>query len=386
MGSRSFRTLVAGAAAVVTLGATQGVAAAHRWTQETAAVPPGPNPFTVLRGVSCPSSSSCTAVGGFFTSADRRFVTLVERWDGAGWTIQPSPNPDGASNSELEAVSCPSATSCMAVGFTEFPDVSGNMPLAERWDGSSWTLLSVPLPVGVSAGWLEGVSCAAASDCTAVGRYDDATGSTNAFAEHWDGSSWTVQNAINPPGAAELHGVACSSAGACTAVGYVGGASTGGASATLAERWDGSAWTLQSTPNPVGLYNTELSAASCPSATACTAVGYYTSGFSTVGTPLAEQWDGSTWNIKPTPNLPHAGALRGVSCVSASDCAAVGTDYGVIGERWDGSSWKLQHLVDPVGATYSELTGVSCAAAGECMAVGYYYGDSYDQPLIERYS
>jgi hypothetical protein len=41
----------------------------------------------------------------------------------------------------------------------------------------------------------------------------------------------------------------------------------------LAEQWNGSAWTIQSTPNPTGSNQNELYAVSCASSTTCTAVG-----------------------------------------------------------------------------------------------------------------
>ena len=48
--------------------------------------------------------------------------------------------------------------------------------------------------------------------------------------------------------ASTLWAVSCTSATACTAVGYY--ATTSGASAALAERWNGTAWAVQPTPNP----------------------------------------------------------------------------------------------------------------------------------------
>src|SRR5438477_131674 len=73
----------------------------------------------------------------------------------AGWVIQPSPNPDGASGSVLSAVACVSDGTCMAVG--DFAaNGRGLLPLAERWDGSIWTILTTP---GASESLLQGVSC-----------------------------------------------------------------------------------------------------------------------------------------------------------------------------------------------------------------------------------
>ncbi len=55
------------------------------------------------------TGESCTSVGRF---AD---LTLAERWDGTHWTIQPTPDPS-TTESILYSVSCPSASACVAVG------------------------------------------------------------------------------------------------------------------------------------------------------------------------------------------------------------------------------------------------------------------------------
>src|SRR5207247_7771343 len=49
-----------------------------------------------------------------------------------------------------------------------------------------------------------------------------------------------------------------------------------GQKVTLAERWNGRTWAVQSTPNPRGAQSSSLSGVSCPSSTLCVAVGSYT--------------------------------------------------------------------------------------------------------------
>jgi hypothetical protein len=94
----------------------------------------------------------------------------------------------------------------------------------------------------------------------------------------------------------ELYGVSCSTASACTAV---GDQETGArVSAPLAERWNGTAWTVQSTANPSGATSSYLLGTSCVSATACTAVGY---ALNSTYTTLAEGWNGTSWTIRATP-------------------------------------------------------------------------------------
>ena len=83
--------------------------------------------------MSCTSASACTAVG--YYASGSTYVTLAERWNGTKWSIQHTPNPTGAPGSWLDGVSCASASTCTAVGDPNFspPQVT----LAERWNGSA---------------------------------------------------------------------------------------------------------------------------------------------------------------------------------------------------------------------------------------------------------
>jgi hypothetical protein len=84
-----------------------------------------------------------------------------------------------------------------------------------------------------------------------------------------------------------LNGVSCASASACTAVGDYNNGTTG---VTLAERWTGTTWSIQHTPNPTGASFILMTGVSCTSASACTAVGGYNNR--TAGVTLAERWTG----------------------------------------------------------------------------------------------
>lgn len=65
---------------------------------------------------------------------------------------------------------------------------------------------------------------------------------------------------------------------------------------------------------------------SCVSASDCVAVGYTNTG--SVYKTLAMMWDGSVWSIVSSPNVgTNDNELYSVSCVSASDCVAVGYTY-----------------------------------------------------------
>jgi hypothetical protein len=59
----------------------------------------------------------------------------------ATWGLQSTPTPldHNGANAELFSVSCTSASVWMAVG-SYVDSMNAQRPLAERWDGSSWTL------------------------------------------------------------------------------------------------------------------------------------------------------------------------------------------------------------------------------------------------------
>jgi hypothetical protein len=360
-------------------------------------IQPTPNPTTpqgTLSAVSC-TSTACTAVG-FGPDSAGAVLTLAERWDGTAWTIQPTPNPVGAKSGSLDGVACSSMTSCVAVGH--YIDSFGTtMPLSEVWDGSAWTIQPIPRPVAATGARLNGVSCTAATECTAVGSYSNLLGADLTLVERWSGSSWTIQGTPNPPGSEwVLNGVSCSTASACIAVGTLTevwdgtswtvrsspsvltsvsctspSACTAVGNSSSAARWNGASWTDQSTPTPAGFSFIGLQGVSCSTASTCAAVGHYTNAAGSEVT-LAELWDGTAWTVQSTPNPDGApfADLSGVSCSAPSACTAAGRGGNVtLAERWDGSSWTIQATPSPAGAA-ADPTSVSCSTANHCVSVG----------------
>jgi hypothetical protein len=217
-------------------------------------------------------------------------VTLAERWIGTAWSVQETPNPTGTKESYLNAVSCTSATVCEAVGF--YHNSSGTVvTLGETWNGTAWSVQETPNPTGAKESTLFGVSCTSSTACTAVGYYVNSSGSVVTLAERWNGTAWSVQETPNPSGAKEsrTYGVSCASAMACTAVGYY--VNSSGTILPLAEAWNGTAWSVQEPPGPSGANEGRTYGVSCTSSTACAAAGYYTNSAGTVLT-LAEEYGG----------------------------------------------------------------------------------------------
>jgi hypothetical protein len=279
-----------------------------------------------LEAVSCPSSSLCLAAG-YDTNAGKGFG---QRWNGSEWVadayLKNLPvSPRG--------IACPSTAYC-AVAGSEGSGIS-SIARAEVWvfiEGFGWYAESrtVPQPEGGSEVKLNDIACTSSSACTAVGSYYKES-KTKTLAARWNGTSWSLQTTANPEsGSAELLGVSCDSSTSCTAVGKKG-------SETFAERWNGSAWSISSTPNASPSVENVLQDVSCTSASNCIAVGSYrtsSSGSSYNKKTLTERWNGSSWSIvaSPNPATNYGSSLRSISCTSASNCIAVGRYVSVAGE------------------------------------------------------
>jgi hypothetical protein len=261
----------------------------------------------------------------------------------------------------------------VAVGYSEDGYGAGiQQTLAERWTGTQWTIQPTPNPADEYETLLDGVSCTSSTACTAVGISGNPSidETPTSLAERWNGTKWTIQptpNRSTPAGGTELNGVSCTGPTACTAVGYVGDSRYNIDDVPLAERWNGTKWTIQQTPIPAGSTSTALYAVSCSSTTACTAVGNSSAPDSGNPVPLVERWNGARWTIQPTPDDPVTrlgfdDVLKGVSCTSSSACLSVGDS---LAERWNGTGWTT--VLPPEG---SNLIGVSCTSSTACMIVG----------------
>jgi hypothetical protein len=96
------------------------------------------------------------------------------------WSLLSTVNPPTAESSQLDSVSCRSATACTAVGWYE--QIVGSalraFSLAETWNGKTWSVQPTPNPAGSGGTFFEGVSCSSAAACTAIGYYDSGTVAT----------------------------------------------------------------------------------------------------------------------------------------------------------------------------------------------------------------
>jgi hypothetical protein len=342
---------------------------------------------TALFGVSCASTSLCGA--GVVVSTNP--ASGSPSWQHA--TV------DQANVNRLNAVSCPAVSMCVAV------DQVGNVVTSTNPSGgaSAWTVSSVEyVPLGPGIPGLSGlfaVSCPSASFCLAVdslgnaARSTDPTGGANAWTvEQIDGSngpaglacpsswcvavdqagnvltsthptdpsSWMVQRVDDTgrgSGGSLPGAVSCPSATFCAAVDSDGKVLTSRAPSA------GSSWAVTSA-DPGNL----LTSVSCPSSSLCVAVDM--SGNAVTSSDPAV--DSSKWTVRHidrdvTTNGTQA-ALEDVSCPSTSLCVAVDTAGNALTST-DPTAGPAAWTANDVAGT-NGLSAVACPARSLCVAGG----------------
>jgi len=197
--------------------------------------------------------------------------------------------------------------------------------------------------------------------------------------------------------ASALNGVSCNTLGQCAAVGYY---EVSKVRKVLIERWTGTKWELQASPEPAGTESAELNGVSCARWTIsgiqfdeCIAVGGYTKAG--VNEPYAERWTGTQWEprVATKPGTAKYALFASVSCPSPVSlmlsCEAVGYSgaSGVdaaLAYKWNGVAWEAQAFPTPGGET-PRLTGVFCSSSSNCTAVGTFKGSGVSKSFAARW-
>jgi hypothetical protein len=273
------------------------------WRTRAIEGPPGAVD-SALHGVACASRSVCVAVGDGETPSGQE-LTFAELWDGAAWKLSLTPNPGAAEDSFLNGVTCTSPTFCVAVGHYEYEvqdSYTRRATLVERWDGRRWKIVPSPNPMGSRDSDLNAVACSSRTSCMAVGSQRLPGGAYSPLAERWDGRTWTI---LPTPGIGgspdtEFNAVACPRPDRCVAVGFTQERS---GVVMIAESWNGADWAIERTPVLAGTADSALNGIDCPSSTSCVAVGTYRKP-SLLQVAFAVAWDGAAWRREVLAELP----------------------------------------------------------------------------------
>jgi hypothetical protein len=190
------------------------------------------------------------------TNASGYDQTLAEHWNGTSWSVVPTSNQT-AFLDDFNAVAAVSTNDVWAVG-DYWSSVDASTPpnpttvtiIAQHWDGAAWTNVAMTQPAG-NYGYLFGVTAIATNNVWAVGTYYNfGIGGYQTLVEHWDGVSWLQTPSSNTNTADnELIDVSAFSSTDVWAVGEQSPALGVPPFFSLAQHWDGAAWTTLTTPN-----------------------------------------------------------------------------------------------------------------------------------------
>jgi hypothetical protein len=360
----------------VASAATAPTSSCGQWN---VALSPNVATTNVLTAVAAVSDNDIWAVG-YSEGTKLKPEPLIENWNGSTWQVVGSPSflVGGA----LYGITAVSATDIWAVGTEYKTHLPNGKGLTEHWNGSTWSLIANPGHSG-SGSVFYGVTAVSSTDVWAVGVYyaNSTKSKFYTFAEQWNGTSWSIVTTPAPKVSSFTGGAAISSSDVW-AVGYSGGGKPN--TATLTQHWNGSAWNIVASPN-VGTIS-RLNGAAAVSTSDVWAVGE--SGGTNA---LIEQWNGSAWSVSTNPGGSMSGTLlNSVTALSSSDVWAVGqtTNNGVTQtfiEQWNGTQWSIVSSPN-VGTLNNGLNGVGGVVGSTHMrAVGSSVTSKGSNTLIESY-
>lgn len=404
---------------------------------------------TVLTGVDCPSSAVCWVMGTssnpnpaptpglagtrpvWVTTTGRSSSEHIRVPEGGGFIAQllsvtplhlrfvrtGIPDP-------LDAFSCTSASTCMAVG-SDTGQPARPLALEMTDGGAHWHLARVHLAKGMS-GAFRAITCPSTDDCLLVGTLTGTRGTTAGFSETLAVTTGGLRpRAVNPVASADaLGGVSCVDTTTCIATGQ----STGGPTDNgriLISHDGGRAWAkdqvvaasplchrLPTAPCPVHLepwfqlVQSQIGFGGLASIGCTRGVRYSCATVWTFWSAIADTTDGSRWEVGTLTAAPYelgngnySAISPSVSCPSAGRCFAVeaplvvcGPDFActhtailesiphpdsgisdaAMGAGWE---WGLAGY-GPPGVQQPALTAISCARVDDCVAVGRWQPDA----------
>jgi hypothetical protein len=263
------------------------------------------------------------------------------------------------SNASFASTAAIADSDIWAVGTTNL-DTSSDTPLAVHFDGMSWS--AVPTPALKGRADFEGVGSVSRNDVWAVGAQNiSSTGMADPLFEHWDGTSWSVVSSPKIKQGAVINEVTAISSNNVWAAGF-----RDDFSGDLVEHWDGTSWSIVSSPAFNGTTDI-LYGISADASNDIWAVGNSNGG-------LILHFDGTSWSrtVLPSPRYGFR-ALYADTALSPSDVWTVGAIKSgdnsrpvALIEHWDGTRWNFV----PNPSTAGNLAGIAAISANDIWATG----------------
>ena len=181
--------------------------------------------------ISCAAAGDCAA-GGYYKDGSGHYQAFVVTETNGTWgnaiEVPGTATLNTGGSAQVESVSCGAAGDCAAGGY--YTDGSGHDQafVVSETNGTWGDAVEVPGTATLNSGGsalVFSLSCAAAGDCAAGGYYTDGSAHDQAFVVSETNGSWG--NAVEVPGTATLNSggaavvfsVSCAAAGDCAAGG-----------------------------------------------------------------------------------------------------------------------------------------------------------------------
>ena len=349
-------------------------AAAATWSVVT--TPNASSGQNLFIGADALSTTDVWAVGRADHAPQQPFVRpLAARWNGSSWAIVSTPTLAG----QLSAVDGSATDNVWGVGAREV-DLGGGTftfgPLTERFNGTSWSVVPTPTPAGTVSTTLSGVKTFSTTDAWAVGTAVTAgTLVAKTLIQQWNGTNWKLEASPNPdPSQNLLTDIDGASADDVWAIGNLGTDGYGGTVAGLVLHWDGTSWSEAKVPGTVsdGTFNVPtLQDVIALSANDVWIVGRVFSWINLRIVPMALHWNGSTWQRTVMSIAPNDGqGFQSIAALSPTKVYA----FGSVIARWTGTGWAAESATVPGQLIDAAATGTSTV-----WGVGYRYDPNLAQ-------
>jgi hypothetical protein len=272
-----------------------------------------------LRAVKALSSNDLWAAGSRVESGTGRNLILIEHWDGANWSIGPTPEDSDAGI--VNAMAVISSDDVWLAGYNCCSSFNVSSTFVMHWDGSSWSVVPSP-SVENTRNVLTDISPVSATDIWAVGFTGELTSWSNTpLLLHWDGATWSL---FPSPNEGRLFAVEALS----TDNVWVAGGAKDSADHILHNftmRWNGNSWNPVSVPS-TGTGHNLISDLSSLSTDNIWAAGYYSPDQFSSGRPQALQWNGVSWVTVANPVAGNARTIVAVEPASPGEVWVVGSE------------------------------------------------------------
>jgi len=230
---------------------------------------------------------------------------VLLQWNGTEWSVYPGPNLGKGNQPSIMAMTSTSASDIWAIGSLLGDDEEQLFFLFEHWNGTTWTATT---EVSGDA-FLLGASADATNDVWAVGFNGAENDNSLTLAMHYDGTTWQFSPTPSTgAGANQLNGVLALSPNDVWAVGFSTSVAPPQEAPTknLIEHFDGTSWSIVPSPNvgPNSIYQSNrLFGLVANSSTDIYAFGsYFAADGSGQQATLLMHWDGTAWTIEPSPD------------------------------------------------------------------------------------